>query len=211
MTFDWTFRVTDIVMIFAVIAGPILAVAATEVYRRRKELSDRRELVFRTLMATRSATLSPNHIENLNMVDTLFHGSRREDRAVVDAWKVYLQHLGDGQYAKESWGARKADLMHDLLHKMSVAVGYSFELSHIKSGAYYPDGYQTAEWDWQEVRQMLVQILKGAHPLRVTVTPSNDQAEAQSYLATQAAFREVLSGHRPIPIVMVQAIDEHEC
>lgn len=210
MTFDWTVRVTDIVMVLAVIAGPILAVAATEVYRRRKESDDRRDAVFRGLMATRSAPLSPNHIENLNMVDTLFHRRNATDREVVDAWKVYLQHLGDHRYPKESWPARKADLLHELLHKMSLAVGYSFDLSHIKGGTYYPDGYQNAELDWQEVRQMLVQILKGAYPLRVTITPSNNEDEIRNHVEAQTALRDVLGGRRPLPVLVVQSPETYE-
>ena len=202
MTFDWTVRLTDIVMICAVIAGPILAVLATEVYRRRKEVSDRREVLFRGLMATRNATLSPHHIESLNLVDTVFHGSATKDRNVVDQWKVYLQHLGDRSYPAQSWEARRADLLHELLQKMSVAVGYSFDLSHIKNGTYYPGGYVTTEQEIADLRKLILKIVSGEESLKVSVLPVNTPESLASHLELQTAVKQLILGRVPIPVTL---------
>lgn len=205
MTFDWTVRLTDIVMILAVIAGPILAVLATEVYRRRKEASDRREAVFRVLMATRNATLVPHHIENLNLVDTVFHGSDSRSRAVVDQWKVYLQHLGDRNYPQQTWSARKVDLFHDLLQKMSLVVGYSFDLSHIKGGTYYPEGYEAAELEQASLRKLLLKIIAGEESLKVSILPPNNEAAFAAHKEMQDAIKGFLGGKTQFPIVVTES------
>ena len=210
MKFDWTVRLTDIVMICAVIVGPILAVLAAEIYRRRKEASDRREGVFRGLMATRNATLSPHHIESLNLVDTVFHGSATKDRHVVDQWKVYLQHLGDKNYPVQSWDARRADLLHDLLQKMSVAVGYSFDLSHIKGGTYYPGGYVTTEQEIADLRKLLLKIVAGEESLKVSVLPVNTPEALAAHQEIQSAVKQLILGHTAIPVTLINAPNQGE-
>ena len=178
MQFDTTIRITDIVMIVAVLSGPIVAVQLTEWLRRRRELRDRRDWMFRTLMATRNATLAPAHVEALNLVDVLFHGSTAQERRVVDAWRLYLSHLNDHQYPRESWGVRRAELLVELLFEMGVAIGYSFDRSHIKAGTYYPGGYSDAEIDHLETRKLWLEVLRGNRelPMRATVAAA-DQKE----------------------------------
>jgi hypothetical protein len=154
MKLDYILRVTDIVMIVAIFAGPIFAVYTTELLRRRKELRDRKEAAFRTLMATRNATLAPAHVEALNLIDVLFHGSDAQNRKVIDAWRMYLSHLNDHLYPKETWAARRAELLVEFLYEMGVALGYSFDKSHIKSATYYPGGYSDAEIDNLEARKL---------------------------------------------------------
>lgn len=204
MTFDWTVRVTDIVMILAVVAGPIAAVLATEVYRRRKEISDRKESVFRALMATRSATMSPTHVENLNLVETVFLGSDSRSRAVVDQWKVYLQHLGSGDPQQHAWGVRREDLLHDLLQKMSIAIGRSYDLSHIKGGVYYPSGYETAEQELIVLRKLLLKIIAGEESLKVTLLPLNNEAAFAAHKEMQDALKKFVTGNTPIPISVTE-------
>lgn len=80
MIFDWTIKITDIIMIFAIIVGPIIAVQITEFIRRHQEQRDRKMYLFRTLMATRSATLAPAHIEALNLVEIEFHSNNHQDK-----------------------------------------------------------------------------------------------------------------------------------
>ena len=183
MQFDTTIRITDIVMIVAVLAGPIVAVQLTEWLRRSRERHDRRDWVFRTLMATRNANLAPAHVEALNLVDILFHGSSPQERRVVDAWRLYLSHLNDHQYPRESWGVRRGELLVELLLEMGVAIGYSFERSHIKAGTYYPGGYSDAEVDQLETRKLWLEILRGKRelPMRASVAqrPAQDQIEPQ--------------------------------
>lgn len=165
MTWDSTIKVTDIVMIFAIIVGPLIAVQITEYLRNLKDVRDRKVHIFRTLMSTRSAPLLGVHIEALNLVELEFHSSKQQERRVVDAWRLYLTHLADRRYPKETWGSRKDELLIELLYEMSLALGYSYDKSQIKSGAYYPSGYEDADSDHYETRKLWLEVLKGKRPL----------------------------------------------
>jgi hypothetical protein len=168
VTIDATVRITDIVMILAVIAGPIIAVQITEYLRTRQDQRLRKVHLFRTLMATRSATMTPAHIEALNLVEIEFISGKTLDREVLDSWKLYLAHLNDINYPKDSWGARRADLLVDLLYSMSKALHYDYDKAHIKSGAYYPQGYGESEAEQIQIRKLTLEILKGTRGLPVS-------------------------------------------
>lgn len=165
MTWDFTIKITDIIMIGAIVIGPILAVQITEYLRNLKDIRDRKVYIFRTLMATRSAPLLGVHIEALNLVELEFHSNKAQDRRVVDTWRLYLTHLSDQRYPKETWSTRKDELLIDFLHEMSLALGYSYDKSQIKSGAYYPSGYQESDFDHYETRKLWLEVLKGKRPL----------------------------------------------
>ena len=90
----------------AVFIGPIVAVRLTRYLDNKKEARERRLWIFKTLMATRATTLSPHHIEALNRIDLEFDGKSLGDREVIDAWKAYLDLLGDMKVPQEQWGMR---------------------------------------------------------------------------------------------------------
>ncbi len=90
---DITLKLADVAIVFATFAGPIAAVQAQKWVERRREQNNRRITIFRTLMATRAASLSPAHVEALNAIPIEFYGSRRAFKQVVDAWKSYLDYL----------------------------------------------------------------------------------------------------------------------
>lgn len=81
--------VSDWVMVFAVIAAPVLAVQASESLGRRRAARDRRLLIFQTLMATRTQRLSAAHVNALNTIDVEFYG-KRKFVGVIRAWHEYL-------------------------------------------------------------------------------------------------------------------------
>jgi hypothetical protein len=171
LTFEWTVRVTDVLTILAIIAGPILAVQITEYLRKSGEATKRKIHIFRTLMATRSVPLSAAHIESLNLVEIEFRSSRHQERRVVDCWRLYLAHLNDRNYPQEAWAARKGDLLIDLLYEMSGVLGFSYDKSQIKSGTYYPSGWQEAELEQIEARKLWLDVLRGQRTLPMQVFP----------------------------------------
>jgi hypothetical protein len=184
-TFDFSIRTTDVIMILAVFVGPIAAILVGEKLRKKQEREQRRLKIFKTLMATRNAQVSPNHIEALNMVDTEFDTNDKQDKKIVDCWKLYLAHLGNlhtYQSGKSAWGTRKIELLFDLLYEMSHALGYNFDRSHITLGAYYPQVYVDAEMDSVEIRKLLLEILKHQRTFPISATsaespPSPNQLE----------------------------------
>jgi len=153
-------------MISAVFAGPIVAVQLSELLRKRQDTHNRRVYIFRTLMATRRSILASTHIEALNLLELEFHSSNRNDKRVVDVWKIYLAHLCDTNYQpKEGWDQRRQELLIDLLYEMNLAIGYSFDKSSIKNGAYAPQGYVSFENENTETRKLWLEILRGSREL----------------------------------------------
>lgn len=166
--FDWTVKITDLVMIVAIFAGPFLAVYVTERQRKRADIRNRKIHIFRTLMATRSAPLVGAHVEALNLLEVEFDPSRSQERGVVDCWRLYLAHLNDRNYPLEAWVLRKSELLIDLLYTMSVSLGYSYDKSQIKTATYYPQGYGEVEQELTESRKLWLEILRGKKQLPIT-------------------------------------------
>jgi len=61
--------ISDWLMISAVLTGPILAVQVQKFIESWREAKQRKIYIFKTLMATRGTTLSPRHVEALNIID----------------------------------------------------------------------------------------------------------------------------------------------
>jgi hypothetical protein len=120
-------------------------------------------------MSNRSAMLVPQVVEALNMIDVEFDTKKLLEREVVSAWKLYLAHLADRNYPKESWASRKADLLIDLLHAMAKSLGYDFDKAHIKSSSYYPHGYGEFEDDQYIIRKRTIDLLQGKSSIPVHI------------------------------------------
>ena len=172
---DWSAKFTDVVMIFAVFAGPFLAVFVTERVRLAKEKRDRQLHVFRTLMGTRASTLSPTHVEALNLIDIEFDAQRKAEKKIVAQWKLYHAHLGDRSYPPESWGVRRAELLVDLLHEMALFLRYDFDKAHIKNSSYYPKGYGEIEEEQHSIRRHVSKLVEGKSAIHVISHMSADQ------------------------------------
>ena len=54
---------TEIITIAAILSGPIVAVQVDKLIGRNREIKNRKLSIFKTLMATRGATLSYVHVE----------------------------------------------------------------------------------------------------------------------------------------------------
>ena len=153
----------SILTILAILVGPIVAVRITRLSDKEQEANGRRLAIFKTLMATRATWLSNAHVEALNSIDIEFNGDKAGDKEIVAAWKNYLDALSPGAIGAE----RHQDLFGDLLQKMGKALGYDFDINHIKNSAYYPKGYANIENDNTEIRLGLKELLqcKRAIPL----------------------------------------------
>ena len=155
------------IMIIAVLLAPVIAVQVSQFLERHRNKKEGKLRVFKTLMATRASTLAPAHVEALNMIDMEFYGDNKKDKAVVIAWKAYLDHLAAQNYPEESWGLKRVDLLVGLLYAMADCLGYDFDKTHIKNSAYIPKGYGELEDDQFILRKGLVGLLKGKISLPV--------------------------------------------
>ena len=166
----------EVLTIFALIAGPILAVQVQKWIQRARERKLQRLYTFKRLMATRGAILSPGHVEALNMIDLEFAGEEQLDVEVRTAWKEYLDNLGDlpkdpDKAQVEAWGKRNRDFLANLLVSMGEAVG--FDRVQILKGIYTPVGHTNFELETQAIRRGLVAVLWGdrAIPMDVRTLP----------------------------------------
>lgn len=169
MKIDWA-------VVFATIAGPILAVWASEWRQQRRAAKERKEWVFRTLMSTRAARLRIEHVAAINQIDFAF--PRESCTAVQDAWGLYRQHLrhadsiSEDEPVRRAWQNKANDLLAELLHQMAIDLTIPFSKSEITDNSYYPDAYVTDEITQQETRHLLLQVLKSGRPINIRVIPN---------------------------------------
>jgi hypothetical protein len=172
--------ISDALIIIAVILGPILAVQVQKFIENSKQRKERKISIFKTLMATRGTPLSPLHVEALNMIDLEFSGKDLKEKAVLDSWKLYHDHLYEApkniqeptyQSKLDTWATKKTELLIDLLYSMSIALEYAFDKVQLKRGAYTPKGYADLEIQNSLLRQGILEVLSRKQPLTVKVVP----------------------------------------
>ena len=85
----------DIVVVFAIIVGPILAIQVQKLIERVTQRKNAKEAIFKVLMSTRGIPLSPEHVRALNMIDIEFYGNNKKNKKVIAAWRLYLDVLAN--------------------------------------------------------------------------------------------------------------------
>ena len=75
LAIDYTVNLTDLAIVSATIFGPIFAVQVQKAVERWRAESNRRDGIFKTLMATRATRLAPTHIQTLNMINIEFRAA----------------------------------------------------------------------------------------------------------------------------------------
>jgi hypothetical protein len=161
-------KATDWINIVAILVAPLVAVQLSLWLERRKQRRLRQLETFRTLMATRASGLAPDHVKALNMIDVEFYGSDKGSKAVLQAWRAYLDHLNMAATPSEAWGTRREDLLVDLLQAMAMHLGFEFDRTAIRRTSYFPRGYGEAELEQLEIRKLLLAILRGERGFRST-------------------------------------------
>jgi len=175
---------------------------------RWRDEHDRRNQIFKTLMATRAARLAPNHIEALNMINIEFPANHRRYKKVRSAWKAYFTHLGeknpDDVQLQAVHFAKRNDLFTDLLYEMGTALDYDFDKTDISKEVYSTVHQETLEIEGQIIRRKLVEILTGkaALPMAVVHVPNDPET-----LANQAAYFKIMGDYlregKPLPITII--------
>lgn len=160
-------------MILAVLLGPIIAVRLTRYLDNKKEERERKLSVFKTLMATRAYVVSWDHVVALNRIDLEFDRTEAKEKAVIDAWKAYLDLLGEKNLPPDQWAVRRVDLLVELLHTMAKVLDYDFDKTHIKNSSYSPVAHGTIEEEQRLLRAGLIEVLAGTRAIPITVTNSS--------------------------------------
>lgn len=175
-------NLTDILIILATAVSPLIAVQVTRYLDDKNEESGRKLQVFKTLMATRSYNISIAHVEALNRIDLEFSEKRPKEKAVLDQWQQYLDHLGDKTLEGEAWGRKRVDLLVDLLHVMGKALKYDFNKTRIKNGTYSPTAHGRVESEQERLRELVLELLEGKRALPMHVTNLPDQSQSSGAL-----------------------------
>lgn len=178
---------SDWVMVAAVIVAPILAVQAQKMIERMGQKRASKLWIFNTLMGTRATRLAPQHIQALNMIDLAFYGRKlfgllydsEYDKAVREAWKVYLDHLATDA-STPNWGQTGETLFTELLEAMADCLGYHFDRVQIQKGIYLPKGHSELEAVQLSTQLSLEKVLNGRQPLPIMVVPFPAQSQAQA-------------------------------
>ncbi|MBY4733956.1 hypothetical protein K6V90_25790 [Cupriavidus pauculus] len=169
----------DWLIVGATLLGPILAVQAQKWVERSRETRVRKLQVFHSLMATRGARLSGDHVRALNMIDLSFYGPVRfgknwrskSERGVLNSWKEYLDHLTenhdfDGPNA-EAIAARREELFVNLLTTMATDLGYEFDRVQLRKSWYTPVAHNQLEERQAALLTAATEVFQGERPLHV--------------------------------------------
>lgn len=202
----------EMITIAAIVLAPLLAFTAQWSLQFLRERRERKIWVFRTLMSTRATILSPDHVKALNLIDLEFNSSRRKDKDIRDAWHTYHSHLytvrpADGAM-QVAWDKESSDLLNALLYKMSIRLGFGFEYSQIKKGAYVPEYYSATELDLILIRKGLLALVTGQNSLKMDVQsfPVDNQVLERQKKQLELSI-EYLEGKRPLPVTVVERND----
>lgn len=204
-------NVIGISIIFATLIGPILAVQAQKTIERARERKNRKAWVFYTLMATRAARVSQEHVQALNMIDLAFYGQRlfghhrrtKAETLVLDAWHEYLDHLDtkyeDSQF--QSWLANGQELFVNVLSALANDIGFRFDRVQLKRGAYSPVAHGELEREQQQLRKHAIDVLSGMSPVKVEVTGfSLDEHMVASQVELQQKLAAALEGRGQLSV-----------
>jgi hypothetical protein len=158
-----------ILTIFALVIGPIAAIQAQKLIEKFSEKRNRKLNVYTTLMATRGARLSFEHVRALNMIDTVFYG----DKNITNSWKSYLDCLCEqpnGESAINNWFEKKESLFVDLLSEMAKFLGYDFDSVHLKKAIYIPKAHGQEEEYQLYIRDNIKKLFKGEQSIPIQIT-----------------------------------------
>lgn len=202
-------NVADGVMVLAVLVAPFLAVFAQREIERWRTARETKLWIFKTLMATRTATLSFNHVQALNMIDLEFSDKKPIEKEVKQIWREYLDHLGGlpqepeaQKAAVPAWQARNADYLADLLVAMGKSFGYNFDRVYIKKGIYAPEGHVKDEIEQREIRALVRQLLRGERKIGTSTSIVPADAAAAAFAGRfQSGLLNVVEGKQPIAVV----------
>jgi len=198
--------ISDALLILATFSGPIAAVQAQKWIERVREQRNRRLWIFQTLMATRAIRASSNeHVQALNLIDVFFDGKSAKDKAVRNAWLVYLdffsQPVPTGEDNARMHNEKGVDLLVALLEAIAKTLGYDFNKVQLKRGGYYPRGHADENTARTIIRDNLVKVLTGVQPVNMAVVSFPVSEEAlKSQQLVQEALLKTLSGDRPLKI-----------
>lgn len=174
---------SEVVIVVATFLGPIFAVQAQKWIERGRERTERKESIFRALMATRHSRLSNEHVRALNMIDMAFYGRKivgyrwqsTTDKAVSRCWREYFESLNTDNAGFADDQYRRLIEIRDekfvaLLSSIALSQNFDFEPLDLRKNAYSPVAHNRIENDNDAIRSGLAKILIGDNALKMEIT-----------------------------------------
>ena len=169
----------DALTIFALIAGPVIAVLITRYWDGKREANRRKLEIFRTLMRNRQERLNPEFVGALNLIEVEFH----KEHEVINAWKNLFNHLCQlptdrKEEEEEIRHEERERLTATLLEKIAKSLGVKKDTLEIFKSGYSPQGWGDLETQQAMVRRLLLEVLANERPFPVYIdnipTSKND-------------------------------------
>ena len=171
----------DKLTIFALIAGPVIAVLIIRYWDEKRETNRHKWKIFRNLMCYYKHPHSHGFVSSLNLLEVEFH----DDKAVLAAWNSMYEHFHKEEPIEDNrnkiFHGERDKLRTELLQKVAHSLGIKLDsLDMIQSG-YSPQG-----WEWDEAEQWLMRkklsnVLEGTRPFPVHISNiPNNQDDATS-------------------------------
>ena len=159
-----------IATVFAILAGPIIAVVITRWLDDRRFNKARRWDIMRELMRHRRDLLNPHFVGALNLIAVEFS----KDKKVTEAWKKLLVELSEvlPKELSEERSTAQYKKIHEaqtrLLSAVAENLGLNIEQFDIQE-AYAPQGWFNVDTDLSRLRGLALAIAEGREALNVVV------------------------------------------
>ena len=139
----------DVLTIFALIVGPVLAVLITRYWDGKREANWRKWEIFRNLMCYRKHPLSQGFVSSLNLLEVEFH----DDKDVLAAWNSMHEHFHKEEPTEDNRKKNFYDARDKLRAALLQKVAYSLGI-RLDSLDMLQSGYTSQGWEWDEAEQL---------------------------------------------------------
>jgi hypothetical protein len=193
-------------IVIATLVSPFFAVQAQRWIEEAKEKKRRKMWIFETLMTTRASRTTPNHVMALNAIELTFKEGSKKEGSVVNAWRVYFDHLHNSPDEKidpetykqkiEVWGQKNDDLFVDLLSCIADVLDFKFDKVQLKRGIYYPKAQSELEMELNLLRRGILELLAGnaSIPMKVIDFPFSQEAYDLQQSVNKAFLKSLSDG-----------------
>ena len=165
----------ELLTIAAIVIGPVTALWLQRISERRRDRRNRKLVIFKELMATRASRVSPRHVDALNAIEVEFSNGSRKEKRVLEAWRLYLDHLSTPQNSNdELWRNKGDDLFLGLLYAMSQALEFAFSELDLKNNVYSPRAHGDLELDQYLLRKYIVEVMDGKRAILAGVVTGGE-------------------------------------
>jgi hypothetical protein len=192
--------------VFTTLLSPCIAIQVQRFIEERKEKKRRKLWIFTVLMTTRATRTAPDHVIALNSIELCFDGKSNRDTNVVDAWRIYFDHLNNVPSEEEpseasksmhaTWMQKSNDLFVDLLKSLSDVLDFKFDKVQLRRGVYYPRAHEEVEAEQRDLRQSLLKIVSGKSsvPMEVVGFPVDKEVFEKQQKLIELLLKSLSAG-----------------